>query len=440
MAYNMQNHGDNTHTAITLKIDSLAYGPYGIGRKDGRVILVPRTAPGDEIEVRIVEAKGNYSIGELKRIIQPSPVRQSPPCPYVGRCGGCPWQHVQYEAQLAAKEKAVEDALSRIGRLGGFERLPILRSPKEYSYRRRIRLQADDLKRLGFHRASSRELVEIDACLIAEPELEQRLAQAREWIRVLKTQMRHLEVVRGDAEGAVLFAGKGEGNFAAQDEQACSRFLEKFPAVTGLILFGRGWRRAWGQDKIEMRCEEDLKIAIDGETFSQVNQEGNARLVGELLQWADLSGRDRVLELYCGAGNFTLPMARRAREVIAIEGDARSVASGKSNSRLNRIANIRWLRAPVPRAVRRLRENNEQFTQIVLNPPRSGAKGIEDELARLGAKKILYVSCNPATLARDLSGLSQRGYKLTRVRPVDLFPQTFHVETLAEMVRMENEA
>lgn len=419
---------------LTLKIDSLTYGPYGVGRKEGRVILVPMTAPGDEVQVRIVENKNNYAVGELVRLIGPSPFRREPPCPYVGRCGGCSWQQIRYEAQLAAKEKSVEDALRRIGKLSGFELLPIQPAPQEYRYRRRIRLQADREKRVGFHRAFSHELIEIDSCLIAEPQTERHLSHAGEWIKLLKTRVRHIEIVGGDTDRAAVLVGKAEGEFAPEDNLANSRFLEQSQEIGGLILFGRGWRRFWGQGKILMTPENGLKLEVDGEVFSQVNREGNGRLVRELLQWGEFHGRDRVLELYCGAGNFTLPVAMRAKEVAAVEGEPRSVENGEENSRLNRLGNIRWIRSHVPRAVKQLREKREKFSKVILNPPRSGAKGIEEDLASLGAEKILYVSCDPPTLARDLSALSKRGYKLTRVRPVDLFPQTFHVETLAEMV------
>ena len=176
-------------------------------------------------------------------------------------------------------------------------------------------------------------------------------------------------------------------------------------------------------------------MEADGEVFTQVNREGNSRLADEILQWGDFNSHDRVLELYCGAGNFTLPVSRRCKEVVAVEGDTRSVENGKTNGRLIRLENIRWIRSHVPGALKQMSERGERFSKIILNPPRSGAKGLEDDLACLGAEKILYVSCNPPTLARDLAALSKKGYRVTRVRPVDLFPHTFHVETLAEMVR-----
>lgn len=421
-------------STTTLKIGSLAYGPYGIGRAEGRVILVPLTAPGDEAAVRIVEEKKNYLLGELSRLVRPSPLRQDPPCPYFGACGGCPWQHIRYEAQLAAKEKSVEDALRRIGRLGGFELRPILSSGQEYRYRRRIRLQAEH-GRLGFHRAFSHELVEIDSCLISGARAERRIADARDWIGRLKTPIRYLEIVEADEGKAVVLAAHTAGQFAPADDAQSSRFLAGHKKLAGLIISGRGWRRAWGQEKILLRSADGLKMEVDADVFTQVNPEANQALVRELLEWGEFHDRDRVLELYCGAGNYTLPVARRSREVTAVEGDPRSVENGRSNSRLNKIENIRWLLSDVPGAARRLGQKGEKFSRIILNPPRSGAKGLEKDLALLGAEKILYVSCNPATLARDLAALTARGYKLHRVQPFDLFPQTYHVEVLAEMRR-----
>ena len=176
-------------------------------------------------------------------------------------------------------------------------------------------------------------------------------------------------------------------------------------------------------------------MEVDGEVFTQVNRQGNSQLVQELLHWGEFHNQDLVLELYCGAGNFTLPIARPARAVVAVEGDGRSVENGRTNSQLNGLENIRWIRSHVPGALKQMSERGERFSKIILNPPRSGAKGLEGDLASLGAKKILYVSCNPPTLARDLAGLSKKGYKLKRVQPIDLFPHTFHVEALAEAVR-----
>ena len=425
---------DSSAKEVRLKIESLSYGPYGIGRDQGRVILVPQTAPGDEGEVKIVEEKRNYAVGELSRLVKPSPVRQNPPCPHFGSCGGCPWQHIEYKAQLAAKEKSIADALRRFGKLDQFEMLPILPSPEEYHYRRRIRLHSDGQKRLGFHRAFSHEVVEIDSCLIADPKANQSLGAAREWIKQLRTEIRYLQIVVGDLVKKAILVGKSEGNFRAEDDRTCSELLEKHREIGGLILSGPGWRHRWGQEKTLLQLDSSSWAEVDGDLFMQVNREANHRLVDQILLWGEFSQQDRLLELYCGGGNLTLPMARLSQEVVAVERNRRSIESGERSGQLNQVDNIRWLCSDVSRAVSRMAKREEHFSKIILNPPRSGAKGLDHDLASLGAERIIYVSCDPTTLARDLAALTKNGYRLNRVQPIDLFPHTFHVETLAELV------
>jgi 23S rRNA (uracil1939-C5)-methyltransferase len=420
---------------FVLHIDSLTYGPYGVGRRKGQAIFVPMTAPGDEVMVRIVERRKNYALGEITEIIRPSPSRQTPPCPYFGACGGCQWQHVTYSTQLAAKEKNVEDALRRIGKLEDFELFPIIRSPGEYHYRRRVRLQIDGQKRLGFYRAFSHELIEIDSCLIADPLLDRHLSHLKTWAGELKSSVHEIEIIRGDQSEETVFVGEAERDFRAEDDTVSASFLTRHPEIGGLILFGHGWRRSWGRARISICSGNGIKTEADAETFTQANREANEFLVDQLLGWGEFHDRDRILELYAGAGNFTLPVARRSREVFAVEGNPRSVQNGEINGQSNGLQNIRWICSPVPRATTQLTKTGEKFSKIILNPPRSGAKELEADLSALGAEKIFYVSCNPTTLARDLATLNKRGYKLKRVRPIDLFPHTFHVETLAEVVR-----
>jgi 23S rRNA (uracil1939-C5)-methyltransferase len=422
-------------TEINLNIHALTYGPYGVGRHGGKIVLVPVTAPGDEVEVKILEEKRSYSVGEVVRLRRSSPSRRAAPCPYFGSCGGCPWQHLRYETQLAAKAKSVEDALRRIGKLDHFELLPILSSPREEHYRRRIRLHTNLAGRLGFHRPFSGQLVEIDSCLIADPRLESGLPLAREWRESLATRVKEIEISLGEDEAAPVFIGRAGGEFAPEDDRVSALFLDRHPPVGGLILTGRGWRKSWGESQVSLYAEEGLKIRAEADAFTQVNPEAGRRLARELLAWGDFHDSDRVLELYSGAGNFTLPVARRCGTIAAVEGNPLAVESGRKNSRSHGLEKIRWICSPVPPAIHRLKENGARFSKIILNPPRSGAKGLMESLAFLGADKILYVSCNPATLARDLAALARQGYRLARVLPVDFFPHTFHVEVLAEAVR-----
>lgn len=421
----------NAKNTATLEIDSLSYGPYGIGRLDGKAIMIPHTAPGDKVEVRVVEAKERYAVGEAIRVLTSSLLRQTPPCPYVGTCGGCSWQHLHYDAQLNAKQKSVEDALRRIGKLDNFEMSPIIPSAAEYGYRRRIRLQVGPNKMLGFFGAGSHRLVEIGSCLIAVHRLNGVIDALRRWLPGLETTMEYVEIVSGDDTDEIVVVAQAIADFVARDEMACAGLVGGEATIQGLIAVGRDWRKAWGRPAITVKLIDDISLTVDGDVFTQVNPDGNRRILRELLAAGDFQIGDRVLELYSGAGNFTLPIAARVREITAVEGHRAAVTCGKLSSQKNGLDNIRWSCSPVPQAVARLKERRDKFTKIVLDPPRAGAKGIEDSLASLGAAKIFYVSCNPTTMARDLAALTEHGYKLRMVQPIDLFPQTFHVETLA---------
>ena len=419
---------------ICLDIDSLTYGRNGIGRDQGRVVLVPGTAPGDRVEVQITESKKKYAIGAVTRLLKPAAIRRSPPCPHAGNCGGCPWQHIEYSAQLAAKEKCIKDALQRIGKLKDFEMHPIIPSSDEFRFRRRIRLQCDADKRLGFHRAATHEIVEIDSCLIADPKAEESLPTARSWVRELKTEIRFLEIVVGDLDKKAILIGKAEGEFHSDDDERCKILLQLHQQVSGLILLGPGWRHSWGETTTLIQLDSSSWAEVPGDIFMQVNREANHRLVDQVLNWGAFGPAERLLELYCGAGNLTLPIARLSREVVAVEWNRRSIDSGQKTARLNRTENIHWICADVSKAVGRMAKREENFSKVILNPPRAGAKGLDQNLPSLNAEKIFYISCDPATLARDLQALTLKGYRLTRIQPVDLFPQTFHVETLAELI------
>ena len=421
----------NAKSTATLEIDALSYGPYGIGRLDGKAIMVPYTAPGDTVEVRITEEKERYDIGKAIRVLAPSRLRQAPPCPYVGACGGCSWQHLRYDAQLKAKQQSVVDALRRIGRLGDFELRPIIPSNDEFHYRRRIRLQVGGNRTLGFYGTASHQLVEIGSCLIANDRLNGALDSVRRWVRALATPIEYVEIVAGDEPEEIVVVARAIGPFAPNDEPACANLSGEGKQIRGLIVGGADWRRVWDKAAISVSLLADLSLSLDADVFTQVNAEGNRSILKLLLAAGDFQSRDRVLELYCGGGNFTLPIAQRTKEIVAVEGYRSSIANGKLNAQKNSIDNIRWICSAVPKAVAELKRKREQFTKIVLDPPRAGAKGLDADLAALRANQIFYISCNPTTLARDLAALTTHGYKLRMIQPIDLFPQTFHVEILA---------
>jgi 23S rRNA (uracil1939-C5)-methyltransferase len=397
--------------------------------------MVPHTAPGDRIVARLVDSQQHYAIAAMVRMIHPSALRQTPPCPYVGRCGGCSWQHLRYETQLRAKQQSVEDALRRIGRLDDFEIRPIIAALDPYRYRRRIRLQATNAKRLGLYGAASHDLVEIDSCAIADDRLNSTLAPLRRWLAEINSAIEQLEIIAGDGSDELVVVARIHSPLDPGDEPSCAGLIDGRDLIRGLIVLDPQERKTWGEPWITVKLTDALSVTLDADVFTQVNAAGNRQMISELLAVADFRVDDQVLELYSGAGNFTLPMATRVEKIVAVEGHRQAVANGKLNAQKYRLDNIDWQCAAVPRAVAQLKRQRRRFSKIVLDPPRAGAKGVITELAALGAEMICYLSCNPTTMARDLAALAARGYKLRLVQPIDFFPHTFHVESLAIMIQ-----
>jgi 23S rRNA (uracil1939-C5)-methyltransferase len=415
-----------------LTIDSLAYGPAGVGRADGKVIFVPGTVPGDEVEVVLDQEKKTYATGHVVALSHPSPWRRHPPCPYVARCGGCPWQQVSYTEQLRAKEMLVREHMRRIGGMADPSVLPIIASPQEWHYRHRIRVHVTDNSRLGFSPPRSHELVEIESCLIATAGTPENLRLARAWLTVLSTAVRDIELLTSESDGKLVMVGVAADAFQASDDVACQRFLQTHSQIAGLLLSGRNWQRRWGEPRLVVDLGlAGLTIEVSHGTFTQISCAGNRALIAAVLRLSDIQKEQRVIELYCGAGNLSLPLASRARELIGIEQNRLAVADARANAVRSSLMNTRFMYASVRDGVRRLRQAGERADVVVLDPPRTGAAEIIAAIPRLGARKVVYVSCDPASLARDLRQLHLYGYRTDVIQPIDLFPQTYHVETIA---------
>lgn len=414
-----------------ITIERLTHGPYGLGHLEGKVILVPRTAPGDSARVRIREDRKRYAVGELVSLVEPGASRTAPPCPYVEGCGGCSWQQVAYTTQLSSKQQNVADALARIAKLPETEVLPILPGSAPFHYRRRIRLHRG-AHGFGFRRHRSHDVVPVERCLIAQPSVSDAVPLAARWAAALATHIASIEIVEsGTAE--IILVGRAEGGFHESDERVCRELHDAELQLAGIVLSARNWRRHWGEDRISYAIDANTGLWIDADAFSQINTHGNRRLIEELLQWNACGRNDRVLELYSGAGNLTVPMARKAGHVVAVEAHEALVRNGIENARRHGLGNVEWRWESAQSAVTHLVREGETFETIVLNPPRSGAKEIVGHLRALSARTILYVACDPVTMARDLGQLARLGYRLRRVQPFDLFPQTHHVEILAEL-------
>jgi len=411
---------------VRLHVERLTLGFDALARADGQVVFVPYGAPGDTVEAEPVEHRRDWLRARIARVVVPGPDRVLPGCPAFPTCGGCQWQHVSPAAQRAAKRDIVAEQLRRIAGLADVEVLPTLAAPDAFGYRGRVSLVAEG-RRLGYHRARSHALVEVDACPIAAPAVAAHLGTARAWAAALRGPLRRVTV--SAAPGGVVLVAAADAVPGEPDVRATEEVLVREATVRGAVLRGGGTRRVVGDPTVRVEVEPRLALEVPADAFSQVNPGANQLLVATVLALGEPGRGQRILDLYSGAGNFALPLARRGVLVHGVERDAIAVGAAEANAARLELATARFTCAPVARALAGV---DDAYDTVVLDPPRAGAGDVVDALARLRAPRILYVSCDPATLARDARALRAHAYRLARVQPVDLFPQTFHVEAVAD--------
>ncbi len=385
---------------IEMRIEKLVYGGDGLGRVEGRAVFVPGTSPGDLVRARVVERKKSFLRAEVLDVLEPGPARRTPPCPLAGECGGCQFQHVDYGAQIAAKGEFVRDALARIGRIDFAGDIPV-HADAEHELSYRVRATAHVVKTrdrvlFGFFAPRSHRVVDVESCPLLVPELDaawHRARSSREKLHRVET----LDLAVGDAGAAADPPVAAVGGSDLETEVAGVRYR-----------FAPG-------------------------TFFQANRP----LLGSLVRVAtdgDEEGGALALDLFAGVGLFAIPLARRFGRVVAVESDGRAAAFARANADANGVANMRVVAEPVESWLAGRPVAEGEVDLALLDPPRTGL-GLEGArlLAGLAPRRIVYVSCDPSTLARDLRVLVDAGYGLRSVDAFDLFPQTFHVETVARL-------
>lgn len=420
--------------AVRLEIAGLAGGGDGVGWLDGKAVFVPLAAPGDTVEAALVDERRAWSRARLLRIVHPSPDRVLPPCPLFGDCGGCNWQHLAYATQLDAKRTIVAEALQRIGHLEAPEPAPTVPSPREYGYRHRALVHAQARGgglATGFYRRASRDIVPFERCPVLHPSLDAAVRALREAAAAHPGAFAAVGQARADASwdgGAVRLLLRVRGGGEAPVAPAGARALREAASRAGVeLLLGEG------EGALALAPGEDALLTT-GEAFTQVNLGQNPALVATALELAAVRPGEEALDLCCGLGNLALPLAARGVSVLGVDLDAAAVRQAEANaSRLGRAA--RFHAADAAAAARELAGAGRRFDLVVLNPPRIGAREAARALPALGASRVVVVSCDPATLARDGAELAAAGYRLDAVRPLDLFPQTAHVETVARFSR-----
>jgi 23S rRNA (uracil1939-C5)-methyltransferase len=442
---------------LDLTIDSLAYGGNGVARLNGFVVFVRRGLPGDTVRAKVTKVKRNHAEATALEVVEPGAPRVAAPCRHYPACGGCRFQDLAYEAQIAAKEAQVADALARIGRLEGFELEPIVPAESIFHYRNKLEYsftQLDGRVALGFHRAGRwDEVLDIERCWLTTDFGDGIREAVKSWanesgLRAYDQEgqegyLRHLVVREGRNTGqalVVLVTAPGE-----LDEEGFVSAVRRFPEVrsvhwavndTPAEITNVPSRLLWGEEAIEEEIL-GLRFRVRPNAFLQTNTEMCEKLYSLAIDYAGLTGEETVYDLYCGTGTIGLSMAREALTVWGIEASEESVACAVENAELNGLANAAFFAGEVGADVEELRDRAGPPDVVVVDPPRAGLTG--KALARVGAleaPRLVYVSCNPTTLAGNAKELvSVFGYTLERVRPVDMFPHTPHVESVALFTR-----
>jgi 23S rRNA (uracil1939-C5)-methyltransferase len=441
---------------VTLLIDRLAYGGRGVGRADGFVIFVPDTAPGDRARVRLRRVKKTYAEAQVVEVERPSPLRTPPPCPHFGPCGGCIWQHIEYAAQSAAKEEIVRDSLAHIANVRDVAIRPILTMADPWRYRNKMEFTFHPHGVLGLHRRGAFDrIAPIEACLLQTPLANEVLGLVRTFAvssglsrydpRDHTGLLRQLVIREARATGEVMVGLITTSPEVPGIRALAARLASAVPRITS-VLHGINPGPSDGVPLAAVSLlagrpyiiEElaGLRFRIGLETFFQTNTTQAERLAGVVEALADLRGDEIVYDLYCGVGTFTLLLARRARRVYGVEVASAAVDAARENAAENGISNVEFASGDVRRVLPDIHRRAGPPHLVVLDPPRGGAGSrVMRRIAAVDAGRILYISCNPTTLAPDLKDLVAAGYAVRTVQPLDLFPHTYHVECAVLLAR-----
>lgn len=442
---------------VEVNITDLNDTSEGVGRLGSRVIFVPDTVIGDRVLVRLIQVKSNYATAKLHQIIEPSPHRIRPRCIVADKCGGCQWQHISDEYQQSIKHNLVVQALEHIGGFTSPPIAPLLTADSSLAYRNKstypLKRSATGQVQAGYYQKGSHHLINLNQCPVQDVRLNPLLAEIKQDIEKMgwsiydenrhQGRLRHLSLRIGRHTGEILLTLVAT-DWKLQDlEIQARKWLTRYPKLVGICIncnpnrtnaiLGEETRCVVGQPYLREEFA-GLEFQLRPETFFQINTEAAQALLDVVVEQLDLKGDEVLVDAYCGIGTFTLPLAQRVRQAIGLEVQASSVEQAQFNAQLNAIANVTFQTGTVETLLPQLGITPDV---VLLDPPRKGCdKSIIDTLLQILPKHIVYISCKPSTLARDLKLLCATGdYQLSHVQPADFFPQTPHVECAAFLVR-----
>jgi 23S rRNA (uracil1939-C5)-methyltransferase len=449
---------------LSVTIDDLAFGGEGVGRVDGYVIFVRGGIPGDRLRVRLLQARSRFGRGVIEAIEVPSPDRVEAPCPYFGRCGGCRLQHIAYPAQVAFKARQVTECLARIGGLSEVSVRPLIGAPEIYGYRNKMEFtvargpstaSGEELV-VGLHEADRYDAVlDIERCLLQSETMNALLAEARRLFQERRLSVYDQESGEGLLRFLMLREAKRTGEamvnivtaapqlsaLLSLADQLCQRVRETTSVILNVnprkasVAVGVEEHLLAGRDHIRESLG-GLTFQISANSFFQTNTPQAERLFALVAESAALTGGETVVDLYSGTGAISLLLARKSRWVYGVEVSQAAVDDAVRNAKANAIANCTFLAGEVRYVLPQLISQGVQAEVVVADPPRAGfhPKALRS-LLTLGPVRIVYISCNPSTMARDLSELHRGGYRIEWVQPIDMFPHTPHIEAVARLAR-----
>lgn len=442
-----------------MTIDDLGANGEGVGRIDGFAVFVEGALPGERILVKVVKVTKSYAYGKLLSIIHKSPDRVEPKCPYFKYCGGCQLQHLSYEGQLEYKTKLVRDALEMIGHFENIKVLPAIGMDHPWQYRNKAQFPVGLIQgrlALGFYAPRSHNLINVDVCPIQHDIINKVTELVRSFIQTYKIPVYDENIHKGIIRHVVTRVGFKSNQIMViivtngelpRKKELVSIIRKGLPAVTSIVqnyqtektnvILGSKYRILWGSDHIIDEIG-DLKFKISPLPFYQVNPIQTGILYNKALEYADLTGKETVIDAYCGIGTISLFLARKAAKVYGVEVVPQSIEDAIENARINGIDNAEFITGKSEEIIPELAKQGIKADVVVVDPPRRGCdEKLLQAIVNMSPERMVYVSCNPATLARDLKYLTEYGYMVNEIQPVDMFPQTSHVETVVLMSRVD---
>lgn len=439
---------------LLVHVEDLTHDGAGVAKIDGYPLFIHGALPGEDVHVHVLKTLKSYGFAKLLQIENASPFRVEAPCPVFDTCGGCQVQHLSYEGQMTFKRKLVRDAITRIGKLPDVPVHPVkgMEDPWRYRNKSQIPFGMEEGRVVaGFYAPRSHKIADTDICIIQTPEADSIMTGIKQKLTEMgiepyeeethRGQLRHVVVRKARATGEVMVVLVTKKKKFPQAERAVELIRELVPATVSIVqnintektnvIFGDETITLWGNDIIEDRIG-DVRFEISARSFYQINPEQTEVLYGQALQYADLTGNETVIDAYCGIGTISLFLAQKAKFVMGVEIVPPAIEDAKRNAELNGFSNTLFEAGPAEQVIPRWYKEGKRADVLVVDPPR---KGCDEQLLQTILKqrpeRVVYVSCNPSTLARDLRILEDGGYRTQEVQPVDMFPQSTHCEAVA---------